>query len=152
LPSIDSQRLLHQRPAPASYVAAPLEDTVPPQGGQQSFRAVIVCPEFGQVCTRFDRPFLEGGHQPVGVAPVPLLRENHHINQVGNPTAEPVTQTPDPVADLVAEYEVVLVKGPSPAGRVLLLLEELGEPGREVLVLSHLSNCELAHDLTASEE
>ena len=95
---------------------------------------------------RLDRPLLESCQKPVGVAPVPLLRQDHHVNQVGDPAPEPVPEPPDPVADLVAEYEVVLVERARPAGGILLLLEELGEPGREVLVLSHLSNCELAHD------
>ena len=92
-----------------------------------------------------DGAFLEGGQQTVGVAPVALLGQDHHINQVGNPAAEPEPEAPDPVADLVAENKVAFIERAGPAGRILFLLEDLGEPGREVLVLFHVSNRQLAH-------
>ena len=135
-----------------AYVVVPLEDPAPAQGGQEPLGAVVVGPELGQVGAGLGRPLLEGRQQPVGVAPVPLLRQDHHVHQVGHPAPEPVAQAPDPVADLVAENEVMLVERAGPRRLVLLLLEELGEPGREVLVLSHLSNRELAHGSTCLPE
>ena len=126
-------------------VVLPLEDPAPAQGAQQPLRPLVVGPELGHVPSRLGRPLLERRHQPVGVAPVPLLRQDHHVHQVGHSAPEPVPQAPDPVADLVAENEVMLVDGARRAGRGVLLFEQLGEPGREILVLSHLSNRELAH-------
>jgi hypothetical protein len=81
------------------------------------------------------------------MAPVPLLRQDHHILKVGDTAAEPVAQAPDPVPDLVAENEVAMVHGAGPAARLLLLLlEELGVPGGKIAVLLHFPNRELAHD------
>src|SRR3954470_18114336 len=95
--------------------------------------------------TGLDRALLKGGEQAMGVTTVTFLGENHDINQMGDTRSEPEPQPPDPVADLVAEDEVAFVERAGPAGRVLFLLEDFGEPGREVLVLFHVPDCQLAH-------
>src|SRR3954470_17144306 len=64
---------------------------------------------------------------------------------MGNTRPEPVPEASDPVADLVAQDEVAFIERAGPAGRVLFLLEDFGEPGREVLVLFHVPDCQLAH-------
>src|SRR5258707_118671 len=98
------------------------------------------------------RPLLERRQKPMGVALVPLLRQDHHIDQVRHPTLEPVAKATDPVTNLVAEDEIVLVQsGGSPIG-VLLLVEQIREPGREVLVLFHFPNREFAHLVTRLRE
>ena len=107
---------MRDQPAVA-YVVVPLEDTAPAQGAQQPLRSLVVGPELGQVGARLGGPLLEGRQQAVGVALVPLLRQDHHIDQVGHAAPEPVAQAADPVADLVAEDEVVLVEARrKPAG------------------------------------
>ena len=50
--------------------------------------------------------------QAVCVSLVPLLRQDHHVHQMGHPAPQPVPEPPDPVADLVAENEVMLVERP----------------------------------------
>src|SRR4051812_7908639 len=148
LPPIRLQALLHQRPGPMPYVVFALEDTAPAQGAEQPLRPLVIRPELGEMAAGVGGALLEGREQSVRVALVPLLRQDHHVHQVGHPAAEPVAQAADPVADLVAQNEVVLVEGAGRAGVTFFLVEELGEPGREVLVLSHLSNGELAHVTT----
>jgi hypothetical protein len=76
---------------------------------------------------------------------VTLLGKDGDIYQVGDTPPEPESQPPDPVPNLVAEYEVALIERTGPPGRILLLLEDLREPGREVFVLLHVPNRELAH-------
>ena len=68
-----------------AYVILPLEDAAPAEGAEQALGALIVRPEFGQVTPGLGRTLLEGGHQAVSVAFVPLLRQHHHVNQMGDP-------------------------------------------------------------------
>ena len=96
-------------------VVLALEDPAPAEGAQESLRAGVIGPELGHVAAGLDGPLLEGRQQAVGVAPVPLLRQDHHVHQVGHAAPEPVAQAPDPVADLVAENEVMLVDGARPS-------------------------------------
>lgn len=79
------------------------------------------------------------------MTPVALLRENDDIYQVGDPSSEPEPQPPDPVTDLVAENEIAFVERAGPPAGILFLLQNLREPGREILVLFHVSNRQLAH-------
>src|SRR3954468_13051101 len=81
----------------------------------------------------------------VGMTSVALLGQYHYVDQVGDAATEPEAEAPDPVADLIAENEVALIERAGPAGGFLFLLEHLREPGREVLVLFHVSNGQLAH-------
>src|SRR5919112_2435007 len=79
------------------------------------------------------------------VAAVAFLGEHDDIYQMGDASAEPEAEPANPVADLVAEDEVAFVRRVRPAARVLFLLEDLREPGREVLVLLHVANRQLTH-------
>jgi hypothetical protein len=102
--------------------------------------------------TSLDRPLLEGGKEPVGVAAVPLLRQDHNIDQVGHSAAQPVAQAPDPVTDLVAEHEVTLLRTAGTARHLVLLLDELGVPGCKVAVLFHFPDDEFAHGALPERE
>src|SRR3954452_18976087 len=95
-----SDLLLHQVPAPVPDVVVPLKDTPPSQSRQQGFRTKVVGPELRDMSPGTRRPLFERGHQPVGVALVPPLRQAPHIDQVRYPAPEPVAQAADPVTDL----------------------------------------------------
>src|SRR6266540_6212189 len=100
---IRSDLLLHQVPAPVPDVVLSLKDTPPPQSRQQGLRTKVIGPELRDMPPGTRRPLLERRQKPVGVALVPLLRQDHHIDQVRHPTPEPVAQATDPVTNLVAE-------------------------------------------------
>jgi hypothetical protein len=128
-----------------SDVAVTDEDAAPAQSCQQAFRPRVVGPELGQVGTRLYGALLEGGKEAVGMTAMAFLRQDDYIDQVGNATPEPEPQASDPVADLVTENQVAFIEHARPPARILFLLENLREPGREVLVLLHVANCQLAH-------
>src|SRR5690349_19897906 len=109
LTGVGPEVLLHEGPALVAYVVLPLEDTSPTQGPQQALGPLVIRPEFGHMPAGLSRTPFEGRQQPVGVAFVPLLRQDHHVDQMGHPTSEPVAQAPDPVPDLVAENEVMVI-------------------------------------------
>src|SRR5918995_4136723 len=79
------------------------------------------------------------------MAAVAFLRKDDDVDQMGDASAEPEAEPADPIADLVAEDEVAFIGRSRPATRVLFLLEDLREPGREVLVLLHVANRQLTH-------
>ena len=112
--SAPSRFSIRDQLAVADVVLA-LEDTPPAQGAQEALRPLVVGPELGHVPAGLGRPLLERRQQPVGVAPMPLLRQDHHVHQMGHSAPEPVPQAPDPVPDLVAENEVMLVDGRPPS-------------------------------------
>src|SRR3954467_5682586 len=81
----------------------------------------------------------------MGMSAVALLGKDDHVDQVGNPAPEPEAEAPNPIADLVAQNQVALIGRARHPGRILFLLEDFREPCREVLVLLHVANCQLAH-------
>src|SRR5262249_33443365 len=138
LGDVFAEPFLHQRPALMAYVVFALEDAPPAQGGQQPLRALVIRPELGQVAASLRGTLLEGRQKSVGVPLVPLLGQDPNTPQVCHPPSQPVLKPADPVPDLVAQNEVMVV-GAARARKPLLLLEQLREPGREVLVLAHFS-------------
>src|SRR4051812_24960238 len=74
-----------------------------------------------------------------------FLGQDDDVDEMGDPATKPEAKAADPVADLVTQDEVTLIRRIRPAAWILFLLEDFREPGRNVLVLLHISNCQFTH-------
>jgi len=91
---------------------------------------------------------LECVEQPVPISLMPLGRRDGQFQQVGDSAPQRVAEPADPVADVAGEDEVAFLDVGGCAVGLVLVIEQIREPGREFLALFHFADLELAHRVT----
>src|SRR5688572_18726013 len=95
--------LLEQVPGPAADVPWAADHPVPSEGFEEAFFGDMIRPELHEVRALLGRALFEGRKEPMGVALVPLVREDADVEHLRDAATNGVAQAADPVADLVSE-------------------------------------------------